>query len=333
MKTKILFVERKPSAAVSIEKVFRQIVKSLSKNNYEIGFQQLAYTNDTLGTIKNLLFFKKSEADIYHVTGHVHYISLILPKDETILTVHDVGILHIRSGMRRFILKKLLFDLPLKRLKFVTAVSEATKNELLRYTDCAAEKIRVIENPLQEHLYAATKKEFNRDFPVILQIGTTANKNLYKLIEALEGINCQLNIVGELGSEVKDLLAKKKIIYKNKYRLNDNEIKTEYADADLVSFCSTFEGFGLPIIEAQAMLTPVVTSNISPMKDVAGDGAALADPESSESIKNCILKIINDEVYRKKIVANGVENVKRYQSEKIAASYENLYSEVMSKLN
>lgn len=328
MKTKILYVERKASEAVSIEKVFRQIDKSLSKRDFITAFQQLRYPNDTFGTIKNLFSFKKADADIYHVTGHVHYIALILPKAKTVLTIHDAGILHIRSGLRRYVLKKLLFDLPIKKLKFITAVSEATKKEIVFHTKCDESKIRVIENPLQEHFHATRKKKFVSEFPIILQIGTTANKNLCNLVKALEGISCQLNIIGELSDEISNLLEEKKITYKNKSNLGNEEIREEYANADIVTFCSTFEGFGLPIIEAQAMLTPVITSNISPLREVAGGGAAFADPYDFESIRRGILQIINDNDFRKKLVAGGIQNVKRYKPERIASAYEALYREI-----
>jgi glycosyltransferase involved in cell wall biosynthesis len=330
MKTKILYVERKPSeGAVSIEKVFRQIAKSLSRRNFTTYFQQLEYPNDVLGTLKNLFFFHVEKADVYHITGHVHYIALVLPSEKTVLTIHDVGILHIRSGLRRYILKKLLFDLPIKKLKYITAVSEVTKNEIVYYTKCKAEKIRVIENPLQEHFRAGRKKKFNGEFPTILQIGTTANKNLDNLIKALEGISCQLIIVGELADNIINLLKEKRIVYVNKSNLDNDEIREEYIGADIVTFCSTFEGFGLPIIEAQAMLTPVLTSDISPMKEVAGEeGAAFANPLDSESIRRSILRIINDENYRKELIESGIENVKKYKPEKIAFLYENLYREI-----
>jgi glycosyltransferase involved in cell wall biosynthesis len=331
MKTKILYVERKASEAVSIEKVFRQIDKCLSKRDFKTAFHQLRYPNDTLGTIKNLFSFRKAYADVYHITGHVHYIALILPKNKTVLTIHDAGILHIRSGLRRYILKKLLFDLPVKKLKFITAVSEATKKEVVFHTKCDESKIRVIENPLQEHFQATEKKRFESKNPIILQVGTTANKNIYNLVKALEGISCQLNIIGELSYEISILLAEKKINYINKSNLDNEEIREEYANADIVTFCSTFEGFGLPIIEAQAMLTPVITSNISPLREVAGRGAALVDPYDFESIRRGILQIINDAAFRKKLVACGLENVRRYKPDKIAFAYEELYREVSSQ--
>jgi glycosyltransferase involved in cell wall biosynthesis len=254
---------------------------------------------------------------------------LVLPSDRTILTVHDAGILRIRSGLRKYILKKLLFDLPIKKLKYITAVSEMTKKEIVYYTKCDAEKIRVIENPLQKHFYATDKKKFNAECPTILQIGTTANKNLYNLIKALEGISCRLVIIGELAVDAVNLLREKRINYTNKSNLENDEIREEYADADIVTFCSTFEGFGLPIIEAQAMLTPVVTSYISPLKEVAGEkAAAFADPSDSESIRHSILRVINDESFRENLVKRGIENIKKYQPEKIAVSYENLYREI-----
>jgi glycosyltransferase involved in cell wall biosynthesis len=330
MSRQVLYIERKPSNAVSIEKVFRQIAKSLSKYKFTIKFEQLAYSNDALGTVKNLYFYKSSKADIYHITGHVHYISLILPSEKTILTIHDAGILHIRKGLRRFILKKILFDLPVKKLRHITAVSEATKKEIVSITKCPEGKIRVIENPLQEHFFAASKKTFNKECPTILQIGTTANKNLRNLIKALEGINCRLRIIGDLPPEIEDLLIDKKINFENKSNLNNDEIKNEYAEADLVAFCSTFEGFGLPIIEAQAMRTPVVTSNISPMKEVSGEAAVLADPFDSESIKSSILMVIENEKFREQLVRKGLENVERFRPEKIAALYADLYCEVLS---
>jgi glycosyltransferase involved in cell wall biosynthesis len=333
MKTKILFVERKPSDKISIEKVFRQVAKNICKQKFNVSFQQLEFDNNSVGTIKNLLFFRKEKADIYHITGHAHYIALILPVSRTVLTIHDLGILHIRSGLRRFVLKKLLFDLPVKKLKYLTAVSEATKREIVFFTKCDEKKIRVIENPLQEHFSVKKKKQFNKQSPTILQIGTTANKNLINLIKALEGINCKLVIIGELEFHIKELLEEKKIDYQNKKNLNNEQIKEEYINADIVTFCSTFEGFGLPIIEAQAMLTPVVTSNISPLKEVAGDSAALTDPNDYKSIRSGILRIICDDEYRQKLTTDGIENIKRFQPEKIAILYENLYREIVDDIN
>ena len=257
--------------------------------------------------------------------------ALVLPRRETVLTIHDAGILHIRSGLRRYVFKKLLFDFPIKKLKFVTAISEATKKEIVFYTRCDPDKIRVIENPLQEHFFSTEKKDFNRQNPTILQIGTTANKNLQRLIQALEGINCHLRVIGLLNDETRNLLVEKRISFSSSSNLNDEQIREEYVKADIVSFCSTFEGFGLPIIEAQAMLTPVITSAISPMKEVAGTGAALADPDDYKSIRRGILRIISDPDYRQQLIANGIDNIEKYKPDKISLQYEAIYQEMIKE--
>jgi glycosyltransferase involved in cell wall biosynthesis len=328
MKTRILFIERKFWEFVSIEKVFRQVASGLSKEKFETSFQKLSFGNQFSGVLKNLLFFRKPEADIYHVTGHVHYIALVLPANKTILTIHDLGFLHTRKGLRRALLKKLFLDLPVKKLKYITAVSEATKREIIKYTNCVEEKIRVIENPLGENFFSTEKKTFNQKCPTILQIGTSPNKNLANLIKALKGLNCRLKIIGKLDEASIAYLRDNQIQYENKFDLDDAEIKNEYRKADIVTFCSTFEGFGLPIIEAQAMRVPVVTSDISPLKEVAGDAAFLANPNDYMSIQSGILKIIGDEKYREDLIEKGILNIERFRPQKISSLYENLYREI-----
>ena len=333
MKTKVLYIERKPYENVSIEKVFRQISKSLDREKFEVLFQTLPYLNDTLGTLKNLLFFRKRNADIYHITGHNHYIALLFPKRTTVLTIHDTGILRIRKGWRRYLIKKINFELPLKKLKYITTISEATKRDLIALFKCPPEKIRVIENPLQEYLrqleFSTETDKKNFKCPTILQIGTAQNKNLYNLFSALENIECRLVIVGKLDAALKEFLKLKRINYENKFNLSDEEIRDEYLKTDIVTFCSTFEGFGLPIIEAQAMLKPVITSNISPLKEVAGNAALLVDPHDIISIREGFLKMISDEKYRQELIVKGFVNVKRFDAAAVAALYESIYSEII----
>ena len=329
MKTKILYIERKPSESVSIERVFKQIAKSLSKKRFEVLFDHVPFSNDTISTIKNLILYRNPTADIYHITGHIHYIALLLPKKCTVLTIHDVRILYIRKGIRRYILKKLFFDLPVKRLRYITAISEATKREIILHTNCDEKKIRVIENPLMDSVFLKDVKKFNKKYPLILQIGTTDNKNLENLIRALKDIDCCLRIIGSLDSEIVKLLRDNQINYENDFGLDDSEIRNEYEKADIVAFCSTYEGFGLPIIEAQAMGKPVITSNLDPMKEVAGNAAVLVNPFDFESIRSGFLQIINDENLRNDLIEKGLENIRRFESKHIADLYENLYLEIM----
>ena len=331
-KVKINFVERKAHHLISLEKVFRQIDKGLNKKEFETAFEQLPYLNNLAGMIKNLLFFRaKKDADVYHITGDCHYIALILPPRKTVLTVHDLRFLHARKGLRRWVLKKILLDLPLKRLKYITAISEATKDEILAHCDCKPDKILIVENPLDEFFIVDGKQEFNAENPNILQIGTSPNKNVANLIRAVEGLNCRLTVVGRLDNETKNLLAAKNIQFENKSELDEREIKCEYQKADLVAFCSVYEGFGLPVIEAQAMQKPLVTSDISPLREVAGAGALLVNPNDYKSIREGILKIIADSDLRENLRENGLKNIQRFRRQTIAAKYETLYREIIKQ--
>jgi glycosyltransferase involved in cell wall biosynthesis len=326
---KILYLERKFNEFFSIEKVFRQIARGLSKETFETSFQQTGHISSFFGIIKNLATFKPIRADIYHITGHINYIALLLPSKRTVLTVHDTGLLLVRKGIRRLILKKLLFDLPIRKAKFITAVSEKTKNDIVKLTDCDSGKIRVIENPLDDSFLATEKAGFNAECPQILQVGTAPHKNLSNVIKAVEGLNCSLVIIGKLDDATQFLLSERKINYRSEAEIDDDALRQFYHAADLVVFCSTFEGFGLPIIEAQAMKTPVVTSNIEPMKEVAGDGALLVNPHDHLEIREAIKKIIGDNELRESLVSKGTENVKRYATDVVAEKYALLYREVI----
>lgn len=327
MKFTVTFIERKPTDTVSLERVFEQIGKDLK--DVEVRFQKLPFGNSILGILLNLLLFRRIESDVYHITGHVHYIGLRLPKDRTVLTVHDLGILHTRKGLRRFIIKKLFYDWPVKRLRYITAISNFTKRELMKHTGCDDEKVRVIENPMRED-FLTEEREFNSERPTILQIGTAPHKNLNNLITALEGIACKLKIVGPLDNKAIDLLRTNKISYENLCSVDEAGIRNAYVDSDIVAFCSTYEGFGLPIIEAQATGRPVVTSDLSPMKDVAGQAAMLVDPYEPDSIRTGILALKNDAALRDELISKGAENVKRFSADRIAELYRSLYMEVLT---
>ncbi len=169
---------------------------------------------------------------------------------------------------------------------------------------------------------------FNSTKPTILQIGTTANKNLFRLFEALRDIPCRLSIIGKLTEDHKKALGNYGIEYSNSIGITKEELVREYEQCDFVAFVSTYEGFGMPILEANAVGRPVITGNISSMPEVAGDAACLVDPFTVEEIRAGILRIINDKVYREQLIQSGLKNVQRYRPEVIARQYAELYKEL-----
>lgn len=329
MKRKVVYVERKPSEFVSLEKAFREIAGSLSPG-FETEFQQAPYGTRLKDTIRNLIFFRKRAADIYHITGHINYIALLFSPKNTVLSIMDIRFVHNATGLRRFLLKKLYLDLPVRKLRYITAISRQIRDEVILHTGCDPAKVRALDLPLLGHFEASSKRPFNVSMPIILQVGTMENKNIPNLAKALAGIRCQLRIIGKMSDAQVKAVEENKLNYVNLQNLTDEQMRSEYETADMIAFCSTYEGFGLPIIEGQAMRKPVVTSNLSPMKETAGDGACLVDPFDSSSIRAGILRIIDNEEYRTEIVESGVDNISRFQPATVAKQYESLYREILN---
>ena len=106
----------------------------------------------------------------------------------------------------------------------------------------------------------------------------------------------------------------KDIIFKG--YISDADRLALMRNADLFMFPSLCEGFGFPIVEAQSVKTPVVTSDIGPMNEVANDKGMLADPNDYYDIAKVSAKILKDKEFRKKMMEKGNENIKRFSWEK-----------------
>lgn len=274
--------------------------------------------------IQIALAFRKTRRRVNHITGDIHFAILALPKKGSILTVHDCGFMDHANPVARFILWLFWLKLPIAHAQVVTAISEATKADLIRFTGCRAEKIRVIPTIIKSH-FAASPKEFSAKKPRVLHIGMAHNKNLFRHMEALAGIDCHLHIIGRITEEAHERLQNLYIEYSNTWDLSDAEVYAAYQNCDLLLFASTLEGFGMPILEAQTVGRPVVTSNLSSMPEVAGDAACLVDPYSVESIRAGVMRVIEDNIYREQLIAAGFENVKRFQPATVARAYMELY--------
>jgi glycosyltransferase involved in cell wall biosynthesis len=326
---KVILINRKPrkSGNFSIESYFRAIYASLITMVDCSYFVSSRESNYITPRIKAILEVSRLRADVYHITGDVHFLTLGTPPAKTVLTIHDCGFMYEKHFLKRWFFWLFWLKIPVKRSRFVTCVSGATKSEIIRYTGCPPEKVTVIPTTVSER-FIRYEKVFNERCPEILHIGTKPNKNLPRLIRALEGLDCRLTVIGELNDESRRLLEKCQVSYENHMDIDDNELLRHYIKSDVIAFVSTFEGFGMPIIEGQLIGRPVITANCSSMPEVAGGAAELVDPYNVNDIKKGLLKIIKDPVYREELVRKGTINAARFNTDTVARQYVDLYREI-----
>jgi len=232
--------------------------------------------------------------------------------------------MQVPNPLLRYIYKLFWLTFPEKKAQYITAISEATKRDIIRYTGCDPDKVIVIPVAVPDH-FKPLAKSFNSERPVLLQIGTATNKNIIRLAEAIQGMNCLLVIIGFLSEELKEHLAACRIDYVSRTNLTVEEIYEAYIECDIVTFVSTFEGFGMPIVEANCVERVVITGNTTSMPEVAGDAACVVNPFSVEDIRKGIQRLIEDGGYRETLIVNGRKNRERFGRVAIANMYLDLY--------
>jgi glycosyltransferase involved in cell wall biosynthesis len=327
---RVAFIHRKPRPLgnFSIETYFQQIREHLPAPYEPIYVEMPFESNGLWRRLANAIYCAFKQGDINHITGDVNYVASLLKKRKTILTLHDLGRLHETSGIKRRILKLFWYTIPFSKTSYLTANSQATKNDIIQLTDYNAEKIPVIHICINQS-FQFNIKAFNQENPRILHIGTAPNKNLNRLIIALKNINCTLVIIGKINSDIKSLIKEHQITTEcHENRLTDLEILYQYEKCDILSMVSTFEGFGMPIIEANAVGRAVICGNTSSMPEIAKDSALMIDPYKVDEITDGFKKLINDEKLRNNLIKNGLQNHLRFQPKQLATSYATLYDKI-----
>lgn len=281
---------------------------------------------------------KKNKIDIF--VGTRHYLPPFNSNIKYLAIVHDLIPLYMpelfeKGHLLRF---KFFTKLCAKKADHIIAISKATKEDVMKYMKIPESRISMIyqgadkrfTNEKDEKRIKEVMEKYNITKNYVLCLSTVEpRKNMLRTIKAFHQLlikgfsDYQLVLVGGKGwnnGEIYEYVQKQalqdNVIFTG--YASDDEIKHIYANATVFAYPSLCEGFGIPIIEAMQSGTPVITSNVSCMPEVAGDACELVNPYSITDIEHAMEKIITNEALRNKMREAGFKRAPLFSWDKCA---------------
>lgn len=287
--------------------------------------------------------------DLYHATDFV------LPPTRrgarTLLTVHDLSFVRVPSAASPPLKAYLDAVVPpsVEAADHILADSEATKTDLIELYRTPADKITVLYsgvNPRFQRVVDADGLQSMRlkyglaNTSYVLSVGTVQpRKNYSRVVEALAALrqmgHClHYVIAGGSGWLEDELEATIERTGMGDYvrllgLVDDANLPALYSGARMLAMASLYEGFGLPVLEAMACGTPVITSNLSSLPEVGGDAALLVDPHDSEAIREAILRLETDAATRTRLIKAGYQQAERFSWERAARQLKAIYDDIL----
>ncbi len=269
-----------------------------------------------------------------------------------VVTIHDLVLKKFPTrrastlGPIRYWLKNLAYQLVIwlavKRAKKIVAVSNYTKEDILRYFRIKPERIEVIYEGTPEAIPGRNPGRRNPGCPVedyLLYVGNAyPHKNLERLILAFqkltqeEKIDLELVLVGQLDYFYqrlqKQFSSLPGLIFTD--FVSDEELASLYQRAALYVFPSLGEGFGLPPLEAMSYGLPVVSSQATCLPEILGRAAVYFNPEDIEDMAEKIKQVLKDKKIQERLISQGFEKIKEYHWSKMAQEALAVYQKSIS---
>jgi glycosyltransferase involved in cell wall biosynthesis len=279
---------------------------------------------------------RRHRPDVLFVPAHV--VPAIHPP--TVVTIHDLGYLHMPEDHPPA--QRKMLDLSTRwsarTTDHIIAISEATRHDLIGAYGVSPNKISVIHHgvgstfqPRSEEEIADVRARLRLPPRFVLAVGTVQpRKNLGRLAASMRtvaaaGLEHRLVVAGKPGWLVDRV--ERDIAVSGASHLVDRlgyvsaaDLPLLYAAADAFAFPSLYEGFGLPVLEAMAAGTPVLTSDRAALPEVAGNAALLVDPTDSDAIGDALARLLTDQALRAQLRRNGLERSYAFTWERAAAA-------------
>jgi glycosyltransferase involved in cell wall biosynthesis len=280
-----------------------------------------------------------------------HYVLPPLVTCRSVVTIHDC--IHLRfpqylPNRAALTYARAQMGSAARRSDRILTVSEASKRDILEYFDVPPDKIAVIYNAIDEHFAVAPPEDHVRrvaeryqlEGRFVLYVGNVKpHKNLEKLLDAFHLLRAHADMHDVTLVVIGDAISKYAGLRRAVHRYNlhkfvrflgflpDETLAVVYRLARVFVFPSLYEGFGLPPLEAMASGTPVVTSNVSSLPEVAGDAALLVDPTSAEAIADAMRRVLTDHTLAAELSARGIARARTFSWERAATRVLQIYGE------
>lgn len=294
----------------------------------------------------------KVKADLLHCTSNTAPIWCKVP---LVLTLHDIIFLQPREGKSASLYqnlgwyyRRLVVPRILAKCRKIITVSNYERNNIINILGLPAEQLVAVYNgfgshfkPLEDASVVTGKYLPEADYMFFLG-NTDPKKNTLRILKAyaLYADSCTNPLpllIADLKEEVIDEALDRQGISHIKPLLRypgyipNKDLPYIYSGASIFLYASLRESFGIPLLESMACGTPVITSNITAMPEIAGEGSILIDPYNEQAIADALIKLVSDPVFYQGQVAYGLERVKQFSWESTARATLQLYKSVLNK--
>ena len=288
---------------------------------------------------------------LYHATDFT--LPPVLKGTKTILTVHDLS--YVRTPETSHPILKAYLDqvVPwsVKRATHIIADSQATKDDLVELYQTPPEKVTVLLSGVRPDYQPVTDKailkavreryQIPADVPYVFSIGTVQpRKNYGRLMEALAALGKRFEDVhlviaggkGWLDSPIFETVSRLALESRVHFTgfVDEADVPALYSGAICTGYVSLYEGFGFPVLESMACGTPVLTSNVSSLPEVAGDAAPMVDPYDIDAIADGLKMLLESETKREQLVQSGLHQAQNFTWERSAQNLLQIYHNVLN---
>ena len=322
------------------------VIAALGPNLKAVGERSGNYTVTEQLSIPFSL--RRQSVTLFHAP---HYVLPVLVRCRSVVTIHDcIHLMFPQYLPNPLALRYARASITgaARRATRVLTVSESSKRDILRFVNIAPEKIDVIYNayderfsipPSEEDLDRVRERYQLQDQFVLYAGNVKPHKNLERLIDAFEIVrrrgldNLKLVLIGD---DISRYARLRRAVHKHQLHkyvrflgyMPEETLAAMYRLAGVFVFPSLYEGFGLPPLEAMASGTPVVTSNVSSLPEVAGNAALLVDPLDPEVIADGVYRVLTDDALRQDLKQKGLARAKQFSWEQSVKRVRQIYNEV-----